>query len=53
MLSIESLVVHEFPDASHPGVAACARGGSPLEAVTAADKRVEIGLHEEGMKKGP
>jgi hypothetical protein len=30
---VESLVVHELPDASHPSVAACARGGSPLEAV--------------------
>jgi putative transposase len=41
-LLVETLVVHEFPNAPHPGVAARARSGLPLEAVISSGERVEI-----------
>ena len=43
-LLIEPLVVHKLPNAVHPGIAACSRGGLILEAVTTSGKGVEIRL---------
>jgi hypothetical protein len=52
-LFVESLVVHEFPNAPHPGIAASARGGLTLEAVITSDERVEIGLDPHPAKLLP
>ena len=46
-------MVHEFPNAPHPGIAARARGGLPLEAVIPSDERVEIGLDPHPAKLLP
>jgi len=37
-------MVHKFPDASHPGIAARARRGLPLEAVVAFGEGMQVGL---------
>ena len=44
MSLVEAFVVHEFPDASHPCVAAGARSGLALKAVGTTNQRVEITL---------
>jgi hypothetical protein len=43
-LSIETLVIHEFPDATHPSVATRTWSGFPLEAVIAGGKCMKIRL---------
>ena len=53
ILLIVSLMVHKFPDAIHPGIAARSQSSLPLKAVTTFGERVEIGLNAHPPKLLP